>query len=106
MGKASQAFPSNGYKLLALTTSPHQTSTLWTPATAKPTHLATATHATIVASALVIRLLASVTNLAVRNEWNNGYNNNNSNNNSNNVDMNPETFWIRLLYKENLTMSL
>merc|ERR1739838_348355 len=92
---ASQAFPSNGYKLLALTTSLHQTSTLWIPATAKPTHLATATHATIVASALAIRPLASVTSRAVRNERDNS-----------NMNMNPDTFWIRFLYKENLTMSL
>merc|ERR1739838_1190262 len=41
----------------------------------KPTHLATATHATIVASALVIRPLASVTSRAARNEQNNNINN-------------------------------
>jgi len=45
----------------------------------QPTHLATATHATIVASALAIRLLASVTNRAVRNERNNSISNNNVN---------------------------
>merc|ERR1739838_608059 len=67
----SQTFPSNCYKLVTLTTSPHQISTLWIPATAKPTHLATATHATIVASALVIRPLASVTSRAARSEQNN-----------------------------------
>merc|ERR1739838_168781 len=95
-----QAFPSNCYKLVTLTTSRHQISTLWIPATAKPTHLATATHATIVASALVIRPLASVTSRVARNEQNN------NNNNIFNVNMNPEQFWIRFLYKENLTMSL
>merc|ERR1739838_1051420 len=97
----SKTFPSNCYKLVILTTSRHQISTLWIPATAKPTHLATATHATIVASALVIRPLASVTSRAVRNERIK-YNNNNIFN----VNMNPEQFWIRFLYKENLTMSL
>jgi len=51
------------------------TTKRWTSATAKPTHLATATHATIVASALVIRPLASVTSRAVRNEQNNNNNN-------------------------------
>merc|ERR1739838_356147 len=91
----SRTFPSNCYKLVTLTTSRHQISTLWTPATAKPTHLATATHATIVASALAIRPLASVASLAVRNERNNS-----------NMNMNPDTFWIRFLYKENLTMLL
>ena len=45
----------------------------------QPTHLATATHATIVAIALAIRLFASVTDLAVRNERNNSSNNNNVN---------------------------
>merc|ERR1739838_44893 len=64
----SKTFPSNCYKLVTLTTSRHQISTLWISATAKPTHLATATHATIVASALVIRPLASVTSRAVRNK--------------------------------------
>merc|ERR1739838_990715 len=93
---ASRAFPSNCYKLLTSTTSRHQISTLWIPATAKQTHLATATHATIVASAL-----ASVTSRAARNEQNN-----NNNNNNFNVNMNPKQFWIRFLYKENLTMSL
>merc|ERR1739838_447085 len=87
----SRTFPSNCYKLVTLTTSRHQTSTLWIPATAKQTHLATATHATIVASALVIRPLASVTSRAAQNEQNN---NNNSNNNFN-VNMNPKQFWIR-----------
>merc|ERR1739838_265209 len=95
----SQAFPSNCYKLVTLTTSPHQISTLWIPATAKPTHLASVTHATIVASALAIRPLASVTSRAARNKQNNS--------NNNNVNMNPEHFWIRfLLHKENFTMSL
>merc|ERR1739838_236293 len=99
---ASRAFPSNCYKLLTSTTSRHQISTLWIPATAKQTHLATATHATIVASALAIRPLAIVTSRAVRNERNK-YNNNNIFN----VNMNPEIFWIRLFWhKENLTMSL
>merc|ERR1739838_115389 len=99
----SRAFPSNCYKLLTSTTSRHQILTLWIPATAKQTHLATVTHATIVASALAIRPLASVTSRAARNEQNN---NNNNNNNNFNVNMNPEQFWIRFLYKENLTMSL
>merc|ERR1739838_321792 len=58
------------------TTSRHQIPTLWIPATAKQTHLATVTHATIVASALVIRPLASVTSRAARNEQNNSDNNN------------------------------
>merc|ERR1739838_433261 len=87
---SSRAFPSNCYKLLTSTTSRHQIPTLWIPATAKQTHLATVTHATIVASALVIRPLASVTSRAVRNERNN-----NNNNNNFNVNMNPKQFWIR-----------
>merc|ERR1739838_727637 len=86
----SRAFPSNCYKLLTSTTSRHQISTLWIPATAKPTHLATVTHATIVASALAIRPLANATSRAARNEQHNS-----NNNNINNVNMNPKQFWIR-----------
>merc|ERR1739838_1032093 len=85
-----RAFPSNCYKLLTSTTSRHQISTLWIPATAKLTHLATVIHATIVASALAIRPLASATSRAARNEQHNS-----NNNNINNVNMNPKQFWIR-----------
>merc|ERR1739838_787571 len=60
-------------------------------ATAKPTHLATATHATIVVNALAIHPLASVTDLAVRNERNSSSNNNNV------KTLGPTTFISRFL---------
>merc|ERR1739838_1144125 len=100
MGIANVFTPNNDQLASFIDYSAFSTTKRRTSATAKPTRLATATHATIVASALVIRPLASVTSRVARNEQNN------NNNNIFNVNMNPEQFWIRFLYKENLTMSL